>query len=440
MDKVVANNTINSKLDQFFKVSQRGSSVRQEIIGGLTTFLTMSYIIFVNPSILSMTGMDKGALITVTCLVSALSTLLMAFMANVPMALAPGMGLNAFFTFTLVMGQGVSWQVALGVVFISGLFFMLLSVSGIRQKIATAIPSSLIIAATAGIGLFIAFIGLQNMKIIVANEATLISLGVFTRPMVLSLFGLILMIALEVKHVKGGILIGIMITTLVGMFLGEVALPTSLISMPPSIEPIAFKLDILGALKWSLASAIFSFMFIDMFDSLALLLSCARQVGIENEDGDVPDLGKMLYADVGGTLLGATLGTSTVTSFGESAAGMAAGAKTGLASVVTGILFLLALIFTPIVAIVPIFAASPALVIVGVFMFKSMVNIDFSDMKVASSAFIMMLLMPLTYSISVGLSFGFLTYIFTHALAGEFNKISPLLWFIGGLSILSFIL
>ena len=436
----MASSTINSKLDQFFKVSQRGSNVKQEMIGGLTTFLTMSYIIFVNPSILSLTGMDKGALITVTCLVSALGTLLMAFMANVPMALAPGMGLNAFFTFTLVMGQGVSWQVALGVVFISGLFFMILSLSGVRQKIATAIPSSLIIAATAGIGLFIAFIGLQNMKIIVANEATLISLGEFTTPVLLSLFGLIVMIALEVKHVKGGILIGIMITTLIGMLLGEVALPTSLISMPPSIEPIAFKLDIFGALKWSLASAIFSFMFIDMFDSLALLLSCARQVGIQNKDGDVPDLGKMLYADVGATLIGATLGTSTVTSFGESAAGMAAGAKTGLASVVTAILFLLALFFTPIVAIVPIFAASPALVIVGVYMFKSMVDIDFSDMKVASSAFIMMLLMPLTYSISVGLSFGFLTYIFTHALAGEFNKISPVLWFVGALSVLSFAL
>ena len=436
----MANSAVNSKLDQFFKVSQRGSNVKQEMIGGLTTFLTMSYIIFVNPSILSLTGMDKGALITVTCLVSALGTLLMAFMANVPMALAPGMGLNAFFTFTLVMGQGVSWQVALGVVFISGLFFMILSLSGVRQKIATAIPSSLIIAATAGIGLFIAFIGLQNMKIIVANEATLISLGEFTTPVLLSLFGLILMISLEVKKVKGGILIGILVTTLIGMLLGEVALPTSFISMPPSIEPIAFKLDIFGALKWSLASAIFSFMFIDMFDSLALLLSCARQVGIQNKDGDVPDLGKMLYADVGATLIGATLGTSTVTSFGESAAGMAAGAKTGLASVVTAILFLLALFFTPIVAIVPIFAASPALVIVGVYMFKSMVDIDFSDMKVASSAFIMMLLMPLTYSISVGLSFGFLTYIFTHALAGEFNKISPVLWFVGALSVLSFVL
>ena len=436
----MVNSSVNSKLDQFFKVSQRGSNVKQEMIGGLTTFLTMSYIIFVNPSILSLTGMDKGALITVTCLVSALSTLLMAFMANVPMALAPGMGLNAFFTFTLVMGQGVSWQVALGVVFISGLFFMLLSLSGVRQKVATAIPSSLIVSATAGIGLFIAFIGLQNMKIIVANEATLISLGEFTMPVLLSLFGLIVMIALEVKKVKGGILIGIMVTTLIGMLLGEVSLPTSLISMPPSIEPIAFKLDIFGAFKWSLASAIFSFMFIDMFDSLALLLSCARQVGIANEDGDVPDIGKMLYADVGGTLIGATLGTSTVTSFGESAAGMAAGAKTGLASVVTAILFLLALFFTPIVAIVPIFAASPALVIVGVYMFKSMVDIDFSDMKVASSAFIMMLLMPLTYSISVGLSFGFLTYIFTHALAGEFNKISPLLWFVGVLSIFSFVL
>lgn len=427
-------------LNNFFKISERGSSVKQEIIGGLTTFLTMSYIIFVNPSILSLTGMDKGALITVTCLVSAFGTLLMAFMANVPMALAPGMGLNAFFTFTLVLGQGVSWQVALGVVFISGLFFMLLSISGVRQRVASAIPSSLILSATAGIGLFIAFIGLQNMKLIVANEATLVSLGKFDTTTLLSIFGLILMIVLEVKKVTGGILIGIVTTTVLGMIFGEVQFPSSFFAMPPSIEPIAFKLDILGALKWSLASAIFSFMFIDMFDSLALLLSCAKRVGITKKDGDVPDIGNMLYADVGATLIGATLGTSTVTSYGESAAGMAAGAKTGFASVITGVLFLLALFFTPIVSIVPIFAASPALVIVGIYMFSPIVDIDFSDMKIAASAFVMMLFMPFTYSISVGLSFGFLTYIFTHVLVREFNKISPMMWFIGFLSILNFML
>ena len=428
------------RIDQFFKISARGSSIRQETIGGITTFLTMSYIIFVNPSILSMTGMDKGALITVTCLAAAIGTFLMAFIANVPMALAPGMGLNAFFTYSLVLEQGVTWQVGLGVVFISGLFFMILSISGVRRKIATAIPAELTFAAAAGIGLFIAFIGLQNMKIIVANPATLISLGAFTKPMILSIVGLLIMIALEVKKVKGGILLGIVLTSIIGYFVGEVQLPTSIMSMPPSIAPIAFQLDIMGALKLSLASAIFSFMFIDMFDSLALLLACAKQVGLEEKDGDVPEIGRMLYADVGATLVGATLGTSTVTSFGESAAGMAAGAKTGFASVVTGLLFVFALLFTPLVAVVPIFAASPALVIVGVFMFRSMVQIDFSDMKIAVAAFVMMIFMPLTYSISEGLAFGFLTYIFTHVVAGEFHKISLVMWVIGILSVLNFAL
>ena len=433
-------NTLNSKLDRFFSISQRGSSVRQEIIGGLTTFLTMSYIIFVNPSILSLTGMDKGALITVTCLVSALGTFLIALMANMPIALAPGMGLNAFFTFTLVMGQGISWESALGVVFLSGLVFMALSLSGIRQKIAQAIPPSLIISSTAGIGLFITFIGLKSMNIIVANEATLVALGDFTLPVILSLLGLMLMIVLEVKQVKGGILIGILVTTIMSMIFGLVEMPTSLISIPPSIEPIAFKLDIFGALKWSLIGAIFSFMFIDMFDSLAFLLACSKQIGLETKDGEVQNLGKMLYADVSATLVGATLGTSTVTTFGESATGIAAGARTGLASVVTGILFIVALLFTPIVAIVPIFAAAPALVIVGVFMFKVITQLDFSDMKIAFPSFVTIILMPLTYSISIGLSFGFIIYILIHVLSKEYHKVPFTLWIIGLLSLINLIL
>ena len=433
-------NTLNSKLDRFFSISQRGSSVRQEIIGGLTTFLTMSYIIFVNPSILSLTGMDKGALITVTCLVSALGTFLIALMANMPIALAPGMGLNAFFTFTLVMGQGISWESALGVVFLSGLVFMALSLSGIRQKIAQAIPPSLIISSTAGIGLFITFIGLKSMNIIVANEATLVALGDFTLPVILSLLGLMLMIVLEVKQVKGGILIGILVTTIMSIIFGLVEMPTSLISMPPSIEPIAFKLDIFGALKWSLIGAIFSFMFIDMFDSLAFLLACSKQIGLETKDGEVQNLGKMLYADVSATLVGATLGTSTVTTFGESATGIAAGARTGLASVVTGILFIVALLFTPIVAIVPIFAAAPALVIVGVFMFKVITQLDFSDMKIAFPSFVTIILMPLTYSISIGLSFGFIIYILIHVLSKEYHKVPLTLWIIGLLSLINLIL
>ncbi len=433
-DKMAAPSAMSS-IDRFFHITRRGSSIKQEIIGGVTTFLTMSYIIFVNPDLLSLAGMDKNALITTTCLVSALGSLLMAFLGNVPMALAPGMGLNAFFTFTLVMGQGVSWQTGLGVVFLSGLFFLFLSIIGIRNQIAKAVPPVLITSATAGIGLFIAFIGLQNMQIIVANPATLVSLGQFTPTVMLSILGLMIMIALEVKKIKGGILMGILITSIAGYITGHAQLPTSLISMPPSIAPIAFQLDILGALKLSLASAIFSFMFIDMFDSLALLLSCAKQVKTKD---DTPNLGNMMYADVASTLIGATLGSSTVTSYAESSAGMAAGAKTGFASVVTAALFLIALFFTPLVSAVPSFAVYPALVIVGVYMFRSMVDLDFTDFRVALSAFVMMMFMPLTYSIAEGLAFGFLTYIFTHVITGEFKKISPMMWLIGLLSLLNF--
>ena len=317
---------------------------------------------------------------------------------------------------------------------------MALSLSGIRQKIAQAIPPSLIISSTAGIGLFITFIGLKSMNIIVANEATLVALGDFTLPVILSLLGLMLMIVLEVKQVKGGILIGILVTTIMSMIFGLVEMPTSLISMPPSIEPIAFKLDIFGALKWSLIGAIFSFMFIDMFDSLAFLLACSKQIGLETKDGEVQNLGKMLYADVSATLVGATLGTSTVTTFGESATGIAAGARTGLASVVTGILFIVALLFTPIVAIVPIFAAAPALVIVGVFMFKVITQLDFSDMKIAFPSFVTIILMPLTYSISIGLSFGFIIYILIHVLSKEYHKVPFTLWIIGLLSLINLIL
>lgn len=425
-------------LDQFFHVSTRGSNFKTEILGGITTFLTMSYIIFVNPSILEMTGMDKNALITVTCLVSIIGTLLMAFIGNMPIALAPGMGLNAFFTFSLVLGQGISWEVALGVVFLSGIFFFILAISGVRQQIAKSIPYELIMSANVGIGLFIAFIGLSNMKIIVSNPATLISLGAFDTSVVLSIVGLLIMFALELNKVKGGILIGIVVTSILGIVFGLVDIPSSLVALPPSIEPIAFKLDILGAVKLSLMSAIFSFMFIDMFDSLALLLTCSKQVSKDN--GDKTDIGNMLYADVGATLIGSVLGSSTVTSFSESAAGISAGARTGFASIITALLFVGALFLIPLISIVPIFAASPALVITGVYMFKSIVDINLNDMKIVIPAFVMIVFMPLTYSISEGLAFGFLTYIFVHVVTRDFAKISPMMWGIGFLSLLNFIL
>ena len=426
-------------LEKVFKIKERNSSVKTEVIGGVTTSLAMAYIIFVNPAILSMSGMDKGALITVTCLATAIGTFLAAFMGNVPIAMAPGMGLNAFFTFTLVMGKGVSWQDALGVVFLSGMFFFILAALGFREKLANAIPAPITTASTAGIGLFIAFIGLKNMGIIVGNEATLVALGKFNLPVVLSVLGLMMMAGFEMKRVKGGILISIVITTVLGMIFGLVTMPDSVIAMPPSIAPIAFKLNIFGALKISLLGSIFSFMFIDLFDSLGFLIACFKEIGLEDENGHYKGLGKMMFADVSSTIIGAFLGTSTVTTFGESAAGIAAGAKTGLASFVTGILFLVALLITPIVGIVPMFAAAPSLVMVGVFMFKSVKALDLNDTKISVPAFITIIFMPLTYSISIGLSFGFISYIIMHVIAKEYDKVSPILWVIGILSIINLI-
>lgn len=430
-------NSSETFLDKVFKYSERGSNVKTEVIGGITTFLTMAYIVFVNPAILADAGMDKAALITVTILATAIGTLTFAFLGNAPFALAPGMGLNAFFTYSLVLGEGVSWQQALGVVFISGMIFFILAVTGVRNYIAQAIPKELSIASAAGIGLFLSFVGLKSMGVIVADQSTLVALGEFTPTVLIALLGLALMFIFEVKKVKGGILISIVITTVISIATGYVELPSAIISVPPSIEPVAFKLDILGALKFSLIGPIFSFMFIDMFDSLAFLISCCKQMGLEDKDGNINGLSRMLYADVTSTLIGSLLGTSTVTTFGESAAGIAAGARTGLASVVTAGLFLITLLFTPLLGAVPSYAAAPALVMVGVFMFTSIKQVNFDDRKIAVSAFITILLMPLTYSISIGLCFGFISYILMHVVSKEAHKVSLTLWIIGILSVIN---
>ena len=426
-------------LERMFKLTERESSVKQEVIGGLTTFMTMSYIIFVNPSIMADTGMDKGALITITCLSAAIGSLIAAFWANAPLGLAPGMGLNAFFTYTLVIGKGIPWETALGVVFISGLFFLVMSIGGIRERIAQAIPVELKIASTAGIGLFIAFIGLKSMGLIVANPATFVSLGKFTPTVVLGVIGIMVSALLELRKVKGGMLIGMITTTVLGMIIGIVELPTQIISMPPSIAPIAFKLDIVGAFKFALIGPIFSFMFVDLFDSLGTLIACAKEMGMEDEDGNILSLGRMIHTDVASTIVGSLLGSSTVTTLSETTAGIAAGARTGLASVVIGGMFLLSLLFTPIVGIVPAYATAPALIIVGIYMFKNLKELDLHDFKTALPVFATVIMMPLTYSISTGLSFGFLSFIVVHVGTGEYNKVSPVLWAIGGLSLLSLI-
>ncbi|PIE74790.1 MAG: guanine permease [Deltaproteobacteria bacterium] len=427
-------------LEKYFKLEKHETSIKQEIVAGTTTFLTMAYIIFVNPDILSSTGMDKGALITVTILAAFAGTILAGLWANVPFAMAPGMGLNAFFAFSLVLGKQINWQTALGVVFISGVLFLLLTLTGVRKWIVSAIPPEIRLATAAGIGLFITFIGFKSLGFIVDNPATLVGLGKLTTPVILGLAGLILIGVLEVLKIKGSILLGIITITVVGMITGDVSMPEKFISLPPSPAPILFKLDIMGALKWSLWGAVFSFIFVDLFDSLGTILACSYEAKLVNEDGSVEKIDKVLEADAVATIAGALLGTSTTTTYIESGSGIAEGGRTGLTSVVTAFLFMLALLFTPFIGIVPAFATAPALIIVGIFMFKNVKLIDFGNFETGFPAFLTIILMPLTYSISMGLAVGFVSYCILGLFAGKIKEIHPLMWGIGIFSFVDIIL
>lgn len=422
-------------MEKLFQLKEHGTTVKQEIIAGITTFLTMAYIIFVNPSILSMTGMDKGALITVTCLASAIGTAITAFWVNAPLAMAPGMGLNAFFTFTLVLGNGATWEQALGVVFISGVIFLVLTFSGLREKIIDAIPAEIRLAVGAGIGLFIAFIGMQGMGLIVSNPATVVALGKFNLNVVLGLVGFAIMGFLEMKKVKGGILIGIVATTVLGIIFGAVQLPSQIISMPPSPAPIALKLDVLGAIKPVFLGSIFSFMFVDLFDSLGTIMACAHEAEMIDEKGKIKNVSKILEADAIATVIGSLLGTSTTTTFVESASGIAVGGRTGLTALTTAVLFAISLFFSPIIGVVPAFATAPALILVGVYMFKNLLEIDFHNIEVAIPCFLIIIMMPLTYSISIGISFGFISYILVCLFGGKITHVKPIMWAIGFFSV-----
>ncbi|MDR8394014.1 NCS2 family permease [Aliifodinibius sp. S!AR15-10] len=427
-------------LDKFFKLSQHNTTIRREVIAGFTTFLTMAYIIAVNPNILADAGMDKGALITVTALTAAFGTLLMGLWINVPLAMAPGMGLNAFFAYTLVVGQGISWQTALGVVFISGIAFLVLTAFGFREKIVSAIPHSLRIAIPGGIGLFITFIGLQNMELVILSESTLVTVGTFEEPVVLGLIGLAITLVLEARNWRGSILIGIVTTTLLGVLFGSISLPGTLISIPPSMTPTAFELDIAGAFRWGLMGAIFSFMFVDLFDSVGTIVACSYEADLVEEDGSIENISQMLGADAIATSVGALLGTSTTTTYVESASGIEEGGRTGLTAVIVALLFLAALIFTPVISIIPGYATAPALIVVGLFMFKNLKEIDFSSFADLVPAFMTIALMPLTYSISMGLTFGFLSFILIKLVTGRATEISLIMWVIGVFSALNLLL
>lgn len=427
-------------LDDKFLISERGGSIKVEFFGGLTTFLTISYIIFVNPAVLSLTGMDKGALVTVTCIATAIGSFLGGILGNVPISLAPGVGLNAFFTFTLVKGNGIPWQDALGVVFFSGVFYLILAICGVREKIINSIPQQLSTAATVGIGLFLSLIGLKSMGVIEANPETLVKIAPITLPVALSFAGLFLMYILDMKKVRGGVLISIIVISIIGMFLGEVDIPEKLLSSPPSMTPLLFKLNIFGVLKVSLLGSIFSFMFIDLFDSLSVLMFTYKEVQFRDEEERKKGLGRMLLADCSSTIIGALLGTSTVTTYGESIAGIKVGAKTGLASIFTGLFFLLALFIAPIVEAIPVFAVSPALVIVGIFMFRNISQLDLSTMKESIPAFMTIIFMPMTHSIAIGLSIGFISYIIINVACADFKKISLTMWVIGALSVVNLLI
>lgn len=384
--------------------------------------------------------MDKGALVTVTCVATAIGSFLGGILGNVPISLAPGVGLNAFFTFTLVKGNGIPWQDALGVVFFSGVFYLILAICGVREKIINSIPQQLSTAATVGIGLFLSLIGLKSMGVIEANPETLVKIAPVTLPVALSFAGLFLMYILDMKKVRGGVLISIIVISIIGMFLGEVDIPEKLLSSPPSMTPLLFKLNVFGVLKISLLGSIFSFMFIDLFDSLSVLMFTYKEVQFRNEEERKKGLGRMLLADCSSTIIGALLGTSTVTTYGESIAGIKVGAKTGLASIFTGLFFLLALFIAPIVEAIPVFAVSPALVIVGIFMFRNISQLDLSTMKESIPAFMTIIFMPMTHSIAIGLSIGFISYIIINVACADFKKISLTMWIIGILSVINLLI
>lgn len=420
-------------LEKFFQLKANKTSYRTEILAGITTFMTMAYILAVNPDILSATGMDKGAVFTATALASIVATLIMAFVAKLPFALAPGMGLNAFFAFTVVLGMGYSWQFALTAVFIEGIIFLLLTAFNIREIIVNSIPLNMKHSVSAGIGLFIAFIGLHNAGIVAANDATLVSLGDITSaPALVALTGLILTGVLLALKVKGALLIGIVASTLIGIPLGVTHLPEGikLVSMPPSIDSVFFQFEFSKIFTVDMAVVLFTFLFVDMFDTVGTLVGVSSKAGMLDAKGNVPRAKQALFADAVGTTVGAMLGTSTVTTYVESASGVSEGGRTGLTSLTVAGMFLLALFFAPLFIMIPGAATAPALIMVGLFMLSPIQKIDLNDFTEAIPAFLTIIIMPLTYSIAEGIVFGMLSYVFLKMLTGKFRDLSITMYII----------
>lgn len=431
---------MSSFLSKAFGFDPSKHSVRTEIVAGITTFLTMAYILAVNPGIFSnIPGMPTGSVFTATALAAIVGTLVMSIYAKKPFGLAPGMGLNAFFVFTVCLGMGYSWQFALTAVFIEGIIFIILSATKVREMIVNAIPSSIKNAIGAGIGLYIAFIGLQNAGIIVNNDSTLVGLGSFGTPTsILFIVGLFLTAILVVLKVKGGILIGMLVTTLVGLPLGVTKF-TGVVSLPDSISPIFCKFEWGQIFSWDMLIVVFTFLFIDMFDTIGTVVGVSVKSGMVDKDGHVDGISKILMADAVATTAGACFGTSTTTTYIESASGVAEGGRTGLTSFVIAACFAVALLFSPIFLAIPSAATGAVLVIVGVMMMSPIKDIDWSDYSEAIPAFITAVMMPLAYSIAHGILLGMIAYVVINAVSGKFKKISPTMWVLAVLFVLRYI-
>ena len=425
-------------IERYFRLAENHTTIRREFIGGLTTFLTMAYIVVVNPQILSQAGIPAEGVVFATCIASAAATLVMGLYANYPIALAPGMSLNAYFTYSVCLGMHIPWRTALGVIFFSGILFLVLTVTRIREQIVNGIPNCLKHATAGGIGMFIAFVGLRNAKLVVANPATFVSLGSFSdREVQAACVGLIITLILLARKINGAILIGIFASTVLAILRGMAKWPSAIFSLPhPSSTWL--QLDLRGALQLGLFEIIFIFLFVDLFDNVGTLVGVCEQGGFV-KDGKIPRVGRALLSDAVGTIFGALTGTSTVTSYIESAAGVAAGARTGLSNIVVAGLFLAAAFCAPLATAIPGYATAPALILVGALMTESIARIDWKDFTEAFPAFVTILATPLTFSIATGLSLGLISYTLVKVAAGKFREVSLVLWILTALFIVRYI-
>lgn len=427
-------------MERYFKLAQHGSTVRTEVIAGITTFLTMAYIIFVNPDILSTTGMDRDAVFVATCLAAAIGSAVMGLWANWPIGMAPGMGLNAFFAFTVVGAMGFTWQQALGAVFISGLIFLFLSATGIRRWLVAGIPVSMRSGVAAGIGMFLGIIALQSSGIVVDSPATLVTLGDLTNPgTLLTIAGFFIIVALDALRVTGAILIGILIVTVAAIGLGVTQFG-GILSMPPSIAPTLLQLDIVGALGFGIVQVILVMVLVEVFDATGTLIGVAKRAGLLNEGPahTNPGLSRALMADSTAITVGSMLGTSSTTAYVESASGVQAGGRTGLTALVVAVLFLLAMFFAPLAGSVPAYATAPALLYVATLMVRELSEITWQDVTEAAPAVLTALVMPFTYSIANGLAFGFVSYAVIKLLTGKASQVHAATWIVAGLFIIRF--